>query len=185
MERVEAVEVEKLYAFVRAFFGIHLKFMIMRCLSFRQARIQVLHYWCSFTTCLSSRGKLIGCFVSKRPPQIFPDHILSSADKQQPCWQSYGRQKPQTAAMLTILWQTKTMVGFLLEGKHVVNEHHMIWKSHDATRKMPSHGALQCTTPHDWFETNSQHQKHNSEGGKRNWVSWSTGKSNVYYMVHC
>ena len=68
----------------------------------------------------------------------------------------YGRQKPQTAAMLTILWRTKTMVSFLLEGKHVVNEHHVIRKSHDATRKMPSHGALQCTTPHDWFETTAR-----------------------------
>ena len=45
MEGVEAVEVEKLYAFVRAFLGIHLKFTIMRCLSFRQARIQVFFVW--------------------------------------------------------------------------------------------------------------------------------------------
>ena len=44
--------------------------------------------WCSFTTCLSSRRKL------KKSLWICPDHMLSWADKQQPCWQFYGRQKP-------------------------------------------------------------------------------------------
>ena len=31
--------------------------------------------------------------ASKKPLRICPDHILSSADKQRSCWQSYGRQK--------------------------------------------------------------------------------------------
>ena len=37
----------------------------------------------------------------------------------------------------------KRAVSFLLEGKQVVNEHHVIRKSHDATqKKMPSRGAF-------------------------------------------
>ena len=93
--------------------------------------------WCSFTTCLSSRGKLTALFIvsnaSKKPLWICPDHILSSAVK--------------TVATLTVLWQTKSTVSFLLEDKHVVNEHHVMRKSHDATQKnMSSRGAFQCTT---------------------------------------
>ena len=53
--------------------------------------------WSSFTTSLSSRGKLTTLFIvsnaSKKPLWICPDHILSSADKQRPRWQFYGRQK--------------------------------------------------------------------------------------------
>ena len=53
---------------------------------------------CSFT-CLSSRGKLTALFIvsnaSKKSLRICPDDILSSADKQQSCWQFYGRQKPR------------------------------------------------------------------------------------------
>ena len=37
--------------------------------------------------------------------------------------------------MLTVLWQTKTTISFPLEDKHVVNEHHAVRKSHDATHK--------------------------------------------------
>ena len=37
--------------------------------------------------------------------------------------------------MLTVLWQTKTTVSFLVEDKHVVNEHHVIRKNHDTTQK--------------------------------------------------
>ena len=50
--------------------------------------------------------------------------------------------------LLTVLWQTKTTVNFPLEDKHVVNEHHVIRKSHDAshTQKKPSRDAFQCTT---------------------------------------
>ena len=53
--------------------------------------------WCSFTTCLSSRGILTALFImsnaSKKSLQICPDHILSSPDKQWSCWQFYGGQK--------------------------------------------------------------------------------------------
>ena len=37
--------------------------------------------------------------------------------------------------MLTVLWQTKITISFPLEDKHVVNEHHAVRKSHDATHK--------------------------------------------------
>ena len=68
--------------------------------------------------------------------------------------------------MLTVLWQTKSTVSFLLEDKHVENEHHIIRKSHDATqKKMSSRGAF--NVPRDWFETNSRHQKRYSKGGKK------------------
>ena len=46
--------------------------------------------------------------------------------------------------MLTVLWQTKITESFLLEDKHVENEHHVTRKSHDATqKKMSSCGAFQ------------------------------------------
>ena len=49
--------------------------------------------------------------------------------------------------MLTVLWQTKSTLSFLLEDKYVANEHHVIRKSHDATqKKVSSRGAFQCTT---------------------------------------
>ena len=38
----------------------------------------------------------------------------------------------------------KTTISFLLEGKHVVNEHHVIRKSHDATHK--KNVPTQCIT---------------------------------------
>ena len=40
--------------------------------------------------------------------------------------------------MRTVLRQTKATVGFPLEDKHVVNEHHVAQKSHDATQKKMS-----------------------------------------------
>ena len=42
---------------------------------------------------------------------------------------------------------TKRPVSFPLEDKHVVNEYHVVRKSHGATqKKMPSRGAFQFTT---------------------------------------
>ena len=67
--------------------------------------------------------------------------------------------------MLTLLWQTKTTVSFPLEGKHVMNEQHLIRKSHDATHKKNVF-VVHFNVPHDWFEPKLQHQKHNSEDGK-------------------
>ena len=41
--------------------------------------------------------------------------------------------------MPTVPWQTKPTVSFPLEDKHVVNEHHEIRKSYNATQeKLPS-----------------------------------------------
>lgn len=68
--------------------------------------------------------------------------------------------------MLTVLWQTKSVVSFPLEDKHIVNEHHVIQKSHDATQKKYPH-MVYFNVPHDWFERNSQHQKCYSERGKK------------------
>ena len=68
--------------------------------------------------------------------------------------------------MLTFLWQTKSTVSSPLEDKHVVNENHVIRKSHDATQKMPSRG-VHFNVPRDWFETNSRHQKRFSGDGQK------------------
>ena len=38
-----------------------------------------------------------------------------------------------------VLWQTKSAASFPLEDKHVVNEHHVIRKGLDATRKICPH----------------------------------------------
>ena len=71
----------------------------------------------------------------------------------------------------------KRAVSFPLEDKHVVNEHHVIRKSHDATqKKMSSRGAFQCTTWLVWNKLTAskmllwRHQKNL-------WVLQSTGKS--------
>ena len=68
--------------------------------------------------------------------------------------------------MLAVLWQTKTMVSFPLEGKHVVNEHHVIRKSRFATQEKCPH-VVHFNVPSDWFELNSPHKKRYSEGGKK------------------
>ena len=69
--------------------------------------------------------------------------------------------------MLTVLWQSKSTVSFPLEDKHVVNEYHVMRKSHDVTQKKCPH-VVHLNVPRDWFETNSRHQKRYSEGGKKN-----------------
>ena len=43
-------------------------------------------------------------------------------------------------------WQTKRVVTFPLEDKHVLNEHHVIRKSHDAILKNVLKWCIQCTT---------------------------------------
>ena len=43
-----------------------------------------------------------------------------------------------------------------LEDKHVVNDHHVIRKSHDATEEKCLH-VMHFNGPRDWFERNSQH----------------------------
>ena len=70
--------------------------------------------------------------------------------------------------------QDKYRVGFFLDAfdmisfpfvhKHVVNEHHIMQKSHNAIQE-------KCRNVlHDWFETNLQHHEHCSEGSKKNCV---------------
>ena len=44
-----------------------------------------------------------------------------------------------TAAMLPVLWQIKSAVSFPFEHKHVMNDHLVIQKSHDATQKKSLH----------------------------------------------
>ena len=50
----------------------------------------------------------------------------------------------------------KSTESFPLEDKHVVNELHVVRKSHDATRKSCLH-VIHFNVPRDWFERNSQH----------------------------
>ena len=66
-----------------------------------------------------------------------------------------------------VLYEAKRPVSFPLEDKHVVNEHHVVRKSHDATQKKCPHVVYFNAVPSDWFETNSRHQKRYSEGGKK------------------
>ena len=74
--------------------------------------------------------------------------------------------------MLTVLWQTKSTVSFSLKDEHVVNGHHVVLKSHDATQKKCPH-LVHFNGPRDGFETNSRHQKRYFEGGPKSWVSQS------------
>ena len=90
--------------------------------------------WCSFTICLSSRGKLTLLFVCHEL-SVWP---LFSAE--------YKIRSGQIrSSFLDALDAIKREVSFHLEDKHVVNEHHALRKSHDATQKMSSRGAFQCT----------------------------------------
>ena len=50
---------------------------------------------------------------------------------------------------------------------NVVNEHHLMRKSHDATQKKCPH-VVHFNVPRDWFEINLWHQKRYSEGGRKN-----------------
>ena len=80
--------------------------------------------------------------------------------------------------MLTVLWQTKTSVSFPLEDTHLLSKHHVIRKSHDAPQEKCPHVVF-FNVPRDWFETNSRHPTRYPEGGKKKWLSRSTGKSNI------
>ena len=62
--------------------------------------------------------------------------------------------------------KTKCPVSFPLEDKLVVNEHHRVRKSHDATQKN-CHHVVHFIVPRVWFETNFRHQKRYSDGGKK------------------
>ena len=73
-----------------------------------------------------------------------------------------------------------SVVSFPLEDEHVVNEHHVIRKSHDDTQKKCPHGMHFNFVPRDWLETNLRHEKRYSEGAKKRfWVSRSNRKSST------
>ena len=91
--------------------------------------------WCSFTTCLSSRRKLTVVFVCHRTVSMTAAHQLKIRYHQD----KFG------AIFLDAFDTIKRAVSFPLEDKHVVNENHVIRKSHDARQKeMSSRGAFQC-----------------------------------------
>ena len=101
---------------------------------------------CSFTTCLYSRRQLTVLFVCHRTVSmtaVYQVKIKYDQDK-------FG------AIFLDAFDTIKRAVSFSLEDKDVVNENHVIRKSHDAT-----------FVPRDWLESNSWHQKCFSEGGKK------------------
>ena len=75
--------------------------------------------------------------------------------------------------MLTVLWQTKTMVSFPLEDKHVVNEH-------DATQEKCPH-VVHFNVMRDLFETNSWHQTRYSEHGKNIFVGVAAYWEELYW----
>ena len=52
--------------------------------------------------------------------------------------------------------EAKRPVSFPLEDKHVVNEHHVVRKSHDATQKKCPH-VVHFNVTRDQFETNLRH----------------------------
>ena len=107
---------------------------------------------------------LPGVLRLKKALRICPDHMLSSTDKQRPCWQFYGRQNHGKLSS----WRYKTCCEWTSRNT----------KSHDATQEKFPH-VVHVNVSRDWFETNSRHQKRYSVCGKKNsWVSWSTGKSN-------
>ena len=125
---------------------IEMHFLVCRVMTF-----SVLT-WCSFTTCLPSRGKLIVVFVCHRSVSMAAVYELKI---------KYVQDK-----FRVILLEAKRPQGpvsFPLENKHVVNEHHVVRKSHDATQKKCRH-VMHFNVPRDWFETNLRHQKRYSEG---------------------
>ena len=98
--------------------------------------------WCSFTTCLSSRGTLIMVFVCHWTVSMAAVYQLKI---------KYDQFK-----FGVFFLDAKRPVSFPLEDQHLVNEHHVIRKSHDATQKKCSH-VVHFNVLCDWFETNSQH----------------------------
>ena len=78
----------------------------------------------------------------------------------------------------------KRAVSLPLEDKHVVNEHHVIRKNHDATqKKMSSRGAFQCTMWLVWMKLAAS-KTLLWRWQKNLWTSRSTGKSNVTSYIH-
>ena len=51
-----------------------------------------------------------------------------------------------------VFLEAKCLVSFPLKDKHIVNEHHVVQKSHDATEKICLH-MVHFNISQDWFET--------------------------------
>ena len=98
--------------------------------------------------------EILPCFLSAIELLAWP--LLSAEDK---IWSGQIR-----SGFLDAFDTIKRAVSFPLEDKHVVNEHHVIRKSHDATQKKMSSLAASKTLL--WTRQ------------KNSWVLWSTGKSN-------
>ena len=127
--------------------------------------------WCSFTTCLSSRGKLTVLFVCHRR-NYQHDRCLSAEDK---IWSGQIR-----SGVLEGFDTIKSGVSFSLEDKHVVNEHLIIRKSHDTKHKTSSRDAFQCTTWLVWNELAASKTLLWRQQ-KNLWVSQSNGKSYIQW----
>ena len=65
--------------------------------------------------------------------------------------------------MLTVLWRTKITVSFLVEDKNIVNEYHAQYEKAMTPHRKKCPYLVDFNVPRDWFEINSQHQKHYSE----------------------
>ena len=95
-------------------------------------------------------------------------HFLSAIDQLSAVYQlkiKYDQHK--FGAVLFEAFNTiKSVVSFPLEDKNVVNEHHIIRKSHDTTHKKCLH-VVHFNVPHNWFETTLLHQKCYYEDSKK------------------
>ena len=69
-----------------------------------------------------------------------------------------------------------------IDPKHLVNEHHVIRKSHDATQEKCPH-VVHFNVPCDWFETCGIKNVTLKAAKKKSWVSRSTGKRNMLSLV--
>ena len=126
---------------------------------------------CSFTTCLPSRGKLIVVFVCHRTVSMAAVYQL--------------KIKYDQGKFGAICLDAKRPVSFPLEDKHVMNEHHVVWKKVTTSHRKKCPHVVHFSVPRDWFETNSLHRKGYSEGGKKSYVSRFTGKSNIGVFNTC
>ena len=120
-----------------------------------------------FSYVINSSGKLTVLFVCHRTVSMTAVYQLKI---------KYDQDKFE-AVFLDAFDTIKRAVSFPLEDKHVVNEHHVIWKSHEATQKMSARGAFQCTT---WLVWNvlAASKTFLWRRQKNSWVSRSTGNSN-------
>ena len=65
-----------------------------------------------------------------------------------------------------IFLDTKCLISFPLEDKHVVNEQYIVKKKIMTRQKKCPH-MVHFNVPGDWFETNLQYQKRHFEGSQK------------------